>query len=290
MREAPDPLRSGPQLHAWRTGDWLAAEDLTGPLVVFIHGLAASSISVAKLAAHVSRTFPVAVFDYLSHEGIDRGADDLSRRLDRFSSRLATARFAIIGHSMGGLVARQFARHATERLRAALSGLATLGTPHGGARSRRWLAFLLDLVERDELPNPFARSLACPATRQLLGADSQALVTALLEADRSDPLKMPVLTLSGGLNYIELFEPGTRWNGIANRFIQANLTLPNDGLVEESSADITRCFDMAPDWARHRNDYGAWSSTNHTHLVSNQDVGDLLMDWLTQEVFRHGVH
>src|SRR5688572_12473249 len=126
MPPRPDPLRTGPQLHAWRTGQWLTESDLSGPLVVFVHGFASSSASADKLAAYVDRTFPVAVFDYLSHEGIDRGGDDLSRRLVRFSSALARTQFALVGHSMGGLVAKWFARHADPSLRSSLRGLATL--------------------------------------------------------------------------------------------------------------------------------------------------------------------
>lgn len=292
MRDRPDPLRAGPQLYLWRTGDRPGDENLNGPLVVFIHGFAASGAQLQRLASHVDSSFTVAMFDYTSYKGIDRGADDLSQLLARFSPVLAATGLALVGHSMGGLVAKQFARHADLALRRTLRGIATLCSPHGAAMParaphvrRRLLAMMLDLVEKDELPDPFARSLFCPAARQLLGEDPLHLIASLLEADDADPLDIPVLTMSGGRNYIELFQPGSPLNRVANGLIQANLTRPNDGLVEESSADLTRCAAKPPRRARHRNDYIAWSDTNHTYVVENQDVGYLLVDWLKEEAF-----
>lgn len=291
MAYPPDPLRSGPQLTSWRTKHWLADEDIVGPLVVFVHGFSASTAPLATLAEYIANRFAVAMFDYSSHAGVETGAADLSRRLQRFAVRLQDARFALIAHSMGGLVAKQFARSAANPLQSVLAGIATLGTPHGGIQGRglavrrRLVAMMLDAFEEDGAPNPYARSWLCPAARQLIGTDSGAVVASLLDTDRSTPLNIPMLTLSGGRNYIELFAPGTRWNAIANRLIQANLALPNDGLVEEASANLGELLGKPGLACRHANEYGGWSVTNHTYLVSNQDVGELLLDWLTTEVF-----
>ncbi len=287
-----DPLRSGPQLRAWRTGRWLTARDLTGPLVIFVHGFTATSVSISELASHVDAVYQVAVYDYVSHEGIDKAADDLAHRLERLAGRLDPTGFALIGHSMGGLVAKYFARHAPQLVREPLKGLATLGTPHGGTLrtgiatvKRRLLTLMLDLGERHDEPNPYLRSLISPAAKQLIGSDAHALLDRLLQADRLDPLPIPVLTVSGGLNYLELFQPGTPWNAAANRILQSCLAMPNDGLVEESSASLASCVPGAPPSIRHRNDYVAWSRTNHTHLPTNQDVGELVLEWLADEVF-----
>jgi pimeloyl-ACP methyl ester carboxylesterase len=287
-----DALRSGPQLRAWRTQEWLTAEDIAGPLVVLVHGLAATSAGFQSLATHLSKRYAVAVFDYVSYEGIDRGAGDLAVRLKRFAPTLTQHGFALIGHSMGGLVAKHFVRLGPADLTSAAKGLATLGSPHravGPGADRRaqlqWLSILIDLMEKDDQLDPFARHPKSPAAKQLLGIDEQALVLKLLEADQKDPLHLPVLTVSGGRNFIELFESGSWRNRETNRFIQLALTLPNDGLVEESSADITRCAGATHTHVRHCNDYNAWSAINHTYLVSSQDVADVLLDWLSDSVF-----
>src|SRR5262245_25797618 len=200
FRERPDPVRSGAQLHAWRTNEWLTDDDLTGPLVVLIHGFTSSSTSIAKIATHVHHSFPVAVFDYPSHKGIDRGAHDLSERLKRYSNTLSRTGLALVGHSMGGLVARYFARHADPALRVGLKGIATLCSPHGAARPartraarRRLFAMMLDFVERGAPVNPYTRSVNCRAARQLLGEDPDGLTAALLDADRTAPLQIPIL-------------------------------------------------------------------------------------------------
>ena len=285
-----DALRSGPQLRAWSTQEWLTADDITGPLVILIHGLAATSAGLKSLATHVAKRYCVAVFDYASFEGIDRGADDLVARLKRFSPALAKHGLALIGHSMGGLVARHFLRFGPDELKAATKGLAALGSPHqavasaaDGRSRKRWLSILIDLMEKDEELDPFARHPACPAAKQLLALDERSLIHQLLDADRAEPPAIPMLTVSGGRNYIELYDSGSWRNRQANRFIQLALSRPNDGLVEEFSADLTKCGVQSN--ASHCNDYTGWSTTNHTHLVVNQDVADVLLDWLAGSVF-----
>lgn len=293
MPEPPDPLRSGSQLRLLRTGQWLTASDVQAPVVVFVHGLASSSSALAPLTKYVDRVFSVAVFDYVSHDGIDCAARELAHRLETFASDLRKHGFALVGHSLGGLVAKHLARFSNVSVTQSLRGLATLGSPHGGASpgigsraKRRWLALMLDQAERNERPDPFSRSLLCPSVQQLLGYDARALIDQMLDADRRDPLAIPFLSFSGGRNYVELFEPGTRWNVIANKWLQSTLTRPNDGLVEESSADMTRHVPKRATLTRHCNDYPAWPIVNHTYLMTNQDIGEQLVDWLRTTVFR----
>jgi pimeloyl-ACP methyl ester carboxylesterase len=289
MHTFPDPERSGPQLHAWRTGQWLVEGDLAGPLVVLVHGLGSNSVPLNELAQYVARTYPVAVFNYAAHKGIASASDHLSQRLQRFAPALKRYRFAVIGHSMGGLVAKHFARHAAESLRVNLAGIATLGTPHsavlpGGPilAKQQWLAILLSLFERDDFVDPYSTSMKSLAVQQLLGIDGDALLFKLLHADKSSPLLMPLLSVSGGHSDVEL---AASWSVSANQLLQANMERPNDGLIEEKSACLVSLLESAPVNCRHSNSYLEWKSTNHAHLLTNQGVAEVLVDWLAQYAF-----
>ncbi len=291
MDHIPDPLESGPQLHLLRTRQWLVDADITGPIVIFIHGLGANSDSLLSLAHYIDRTYPSAVYNYASHIGIADASNHLSQRLERFAQTLASKRLVLIGHSMGGLVSKHFARHAAPSLREAVAGIATLGTPHDGVirngsvnTKRRLLNVLVNCFEADGIVDPFALSPRSAAFRQLVGPDP--LVGTLLAADRETPLKVPFLTISGGHNRIDLFRKDQRrLNKLANALLQPNMARPNDGLVEETSADLSRLIEKPLSDCGHCNNYVAWTSTNHTHLGTNQGVAERILDWLRTVVF-----
>jgi pimeloyl-ACP methyl ester carboxylesterase len=292
MHAFPDPLTNGPQLHSWRTRQWIDDHDLARPLVVLVHGIGSDSQQFTSIANYLENHFAVAVYNYASHEGIDLGARGLSVRLERFAPRLAKTGFALIGHNTGGFVAKYFARHAAESLRPAVAGLATLGTPHNGlfqgqvgASRKQLVAMILSLFERDDLVDPYALSTVSEAGRQLLGDDAVDIVGELLRADRMNPFRIPTLTVSGGQDRIDAFKRGDV-NTQFNDMLRETMSLPNDGVVEETSADLAALLQGCSHACRHHNDYLAWEITNHLHLQTNQSVAELLLDWLLMRVFK----
>ncbi len=69
------------------------------------------------------------------YTSIDNYVEPLARRIDEVLAQTGAKQLVLVGHSMGGLVARAYLRrHGTAQVRL----LVTLGTPHGGS----WLARL----------------------------------------------------------------------------------------------------------------------------------------------------
>jgi len=66
---------------------------------------------------------------------IEAFADELAANVERIARDTGQPRVALVGHSMGGLVARAYmARHGTARV----ARLVTLGSPHHGTLLARW--------------------------------------------------------------------------------------------------------------------------------------------------------
>lgn len=126
----------------------------TGPRVLLVHGLdEPGSIWDDLIPVLGGAGFEVWEFRYPNDQGIDRSADYLAGLWDD----LPTDRpVVLIGHSMGGLVARDFVsrlRHPVGEpplgLGPAVSGVILVGTPNQGsewARLRVWLEL------RDQFP------------------------------------------------------------------------------------------------------------------------------------------
>ena len=86
-----------------------------------------------------------------------------------------------------------------------------------------------------------------------------------------------LLSVSGGLSYLEFGGSDGFANRVRNRVLQAAIgEKPNDGLVGESSANVSRVISSAT----HENRYADYRTTNHTHLVRNQGVADRIVRWL----------
>ena len=69
------------------------------------------------------------------YTSIDNYVEPLARRIDEVLAQSGAPQLILIGHSMGGLVARAYLRrHGTARVRL----LVTLGTPHGGSELARF--------------------------------------------------------------------------------------------------------------------------------------------------------
>jgi pimeloyl-ACP methyl ester carboxylesterase len=118
--------------------DAIARGDAAGPLVLFLHGWPSFATSWRDVMAPVAAAgFRAVAFD---QRGYSRGArpgaiaeysiDHLIADIEGFARALAgAARFHLVGHDWGGLIAWSYAAHRAERL----ASLTVLSTPHSAA-------------------------------------------------------------------------------------------------------------------------------------------------------------
>ena len=265
-----DPVRDGASLVDAFSNAWLGPAHIKGPLVIFVHGFTANALHLRGFAELASAFgFSAALFEHDSHVGIERSAAALAVRLSQLSDRLDRG-FSLIGHSMGGLVAKRLAVDNSPQLRA----LVMLGSPNVASFNRpQLLAALIRAGEAIGPPKPFGRSVASQAARELAGVDARQLLKELSGTD----IRVPVLSVSGGLAFVE-FGRSTVGNKLANVIVQNLLSeLPNDGLVPEASSDARRHVKGS---AEHINDYSEYLGTNHSSLFKNQEVALRVMNWL----------
>ncbi len=278
----PDPIRSGASLTNL-AGRWVTPADVDGPVVVLIHGFTANGEYLVDLAEYLAGSgFRPLLFEYDSYLGIDTAAEELAARLSPIAEKLSQHGVMLVAHSMGGLVARFFMRRcsgANSPLGDALRGLCTLGAPHAGTlNDQSVIRRLADWSDRLTGINPFLRSPTCRSATQLTGTDHVGLIAMLNAADRELPLRIPTLTVSGGLGYLEV-AAGLWKNQVANRYLQRVLSTPNDGLVTEPSADLARVLGRSDLPITHFNNYTEYARTNHTYLVQNQTIAQRIVEW-----------
>lgn len=280
-----DVIRSGAELFNIDTGGWLVPLDIDRPLVVLVHGFTSHGHYLQRLAAHVrGHGFLVTLFNYDSYLGIDTAAAALRERLRILQAAVSSRGYALVAHSMGGLVARYFARIVRPPLLDALRGIALLGTPNKGTLAgTQYISYMLDWSDYVSTVNPFARSRLCRSTVQMILGDEERLIESMNQADRARPVAISIMSLSGGLNTLELSrQQGGLSARLQNVALQALIReVPNDGLVSESSADIRHIIRSAD----HENGYSEYERTNHTNLVQNPGVADKVIQWLNDRVF-----
>ncbi len=113
-----------------------AVERGSGPPIVLVHGITASSACWARQFAGLSDDHRVIALDWRGHGqsmagsggfGFDRMADDLLAVLDA----LDVHRAVLAGHSMGGMITLHTALRSPDRLQSRVAGLALVGTSPG---------------------------------------------------------------------------------------------------------------------------------------------------------------
>jgi pimeloyl-ACP methyl ester carboxylesterase len=279
-----DPLLSGSHLRSARSGDWLSPVDIDGPVVVLVHGFTGTAACFRDLSRFLAgyRYVP-AIFEYDSSEGIDRAAQNLESHLDAVNEHLGGHGFVVVGHSFGGLVARHLALFANADVRASLRGVVALGAPHDGALiDDYWISAALDIGDLD-LVSPHGRWLRCAALRQLMLKDPDRLIEHMNRRDREATQALPILTVSGGSPEIHLSrKTNSVGSRLANLFLQARLTSPNDGLVPERSANLETVLGIKRPGLEHCDNYPQWRTVNHTALPRNQQVAARIVAWLRQ--------
>jgi hypothetical protein len=284
-----DVIRSGAELVLARTGKWLTPRDVDANLIVLVHGFTSHGRYLADLAGFLdSHGFCSAIFNYDSYLGIDQAARDLADRIDQVRAPVERYGFAVVAHSMGGLVARSFSR--ITALRENLRGVVLLGTPNNGTlANREVISYMLDWGDWLTGPNPYARAPFCRSAQQLTSEDPERFISSLNDQDQRDPLGIPMLSISGGRPFLEFGKSNLPYAGIVRNKLLQNLLAerPNDGLVLESSADITRVIEGRD--LTHMNDYNEYPRLNHTYLTRNQAVAGMIVKWLMGRVSKDSV-
>ena len=127
--EFRDPIRGGPEL-VRLDNSWVSTQDIVKPAVVFVHGFTSNGRYMLDLAQYTAaHGFVSLLFNYDSYKGIDQAAKDLEARLHSIEDGLKQHAYALVAHSMGGLVARFFARQAVPSLRRRLKAVVLLACP-----------------------------------------------------------------------------------------------------------------------------------------------------------------
>src|SRR3712207_3858447 len=152
------PAAAPPAVRALFAADPLAAR----VPVLLVHGLVDNrSIFTAMRRGLRRRGFAsVCTWNYSPMLGdAARGAADLGREIERICARTGHDRIHVVGHSLGGLIARYHLQRQDGAQR--IQSLVTLGTPHEGSV----LAHLLPtpLVRQLRPGSPLLRELAEPA-------------------------------------------------------------------------------------------------------------------------------
>lgn len=125
------------------------------PVVVLVHGLGLNRKVWQWMVPVLSRRFRVVTYDLIGH-GQSAPPDrrpvlaDLSRQLAMLLDHLFVDRAAIVGFSLGGMVARRFAQDFPERAQA----LGILHSPH--RRTAEAQAAILARVEQARQSGPTA--------------------------------------------------------------------------------------------------------------------------------------
>lgn len=124
--------------NGWRMGfGWWAMREppprpATAP-VVLVHGVLCNSAVWLWMRSSLARrgVGPLYTISYGPPlASIDRFADQLARRIDAILRDTGAARVSLVGHSMGGLVARAYLRRYGD---ARVAQVITIGTPHAGS-------------------------------------------------------------------------------------------------------------------------------------------------------------
>jgi len=273
--------RDGRALVLQRDALAAALPDAGERVLVLVHGLCMNDLQWRRdghdhgAALAASLGFTPLYLHYPSGLHVSTNGRALAHLLEQLLSQWPRpiARFAVVGHSMGGLVARSalhYGRAAGLHWTDRLDDLACLGTPHHGAPLERAGQGVHMLLDATPYAGPFGRlaKLRSAGITDLrhgnlldedwLGADRFEGAT-----DRRQPVPLPA---------------GPRCFALAGALAGAGKAL-GDGLVPVASALgkhrlARRTLKFA---ATHQR---VFEGTNHMQLLSSQAVFEQLRDWL----------
>jgi pimeloyl-ACP methyl ester carboxylesterase len=260
--------------------------DAGGRVLVMIHGLCMSDVQWSRAGhdhgAALARDlgFTPVYLHYNSGLHVSINGHALAQQLEQLIDQWPqpVERLVLVGHSMGGLLARSafhYAMQAAHRWPRHLSDMVFLGTPHHGAaleRAGHWVDIVLGATPYTA---PFARlgklrSAGITDLRHgnLLDEDWVGRDRFARGADRRQHVPLP----SGVGCYTVAASIGQQAGDLTNRLL-------GDGLVPLDSAlgqhrDRARCLAFAPQ--RQWIGYGM----GHLDLLGNPEVYAQLLRWL----------
>lgn len=260
-----------------------ANHDEPETLLLYIHGLCGSEliwhdgvhdIARTKLAERLSAR--VAYLRYNSGRHISENGEELAQLLEAYSAN--DQRIVIVGHSMGGLLARSATHYATQTQKqwpTKLSHVVGLGTPHNGAPAERLGNMANTILMASPYTNPLSRlgNFRSAGIRDLrfsnlLHSDWQNLE----DPDHYDDLRTPV-PLNDSTQY--LFVAGTRSEALTD----APFAAKHDMLVTVKSA---WAMGGKPEFVLQGDNINRviLSATDHMRLMWSCEVYDEIEGWL----------
>ncbi len=117
-------------------GDRLRAGDNEeGRPLILVHGYAMNRASFLALAARLAKggIGPIYGFEYWSLSKVSSSSRRLDHYIEEICLRHGCEQVDVVGHSMGGIVARYYLTLGAGRDRDRVANLITLGSPHGGS-------------------------------------------------------------------------------------------------------------------------------------------------------------
>jgi pimeloyl-ACP methyl ester carboxylesterase len=155
------------------------------PVIVLVHGFAASTHAWDSWAGVLSRTYRVVMMDLPGH-GLTRTAanhqvrpDDLETTIDGVTRRLGLTRFTLVGHSMGGEAAWTYALDHGDRVQR-LVLIDASGWPNEGLGGGMVFKFLSNPIGRRVLKEIEIRPLMTQALRSAY-VDPKLVTPALID-------------------------------------------------------------------------------------------------------------
>ncbi|MCG2584765.1 triacylglycerol lipase [Massilia sp. TS11] len=255
----------------------------TGRILILVHGLCMNDLQwLTDNGGHGSllareRGYTLIYLHYNTGRHIALNGADFAAQIEALLDLwpVPVEELAIIGHSMGGLVARSacaFAEQAQQRWRGKLRRLVTLGSPHHGApleRGGNWLTLAMGMSSYSA---PFARLAKIRSAGITDLRHGSVLREDWQDKDRfAAELAAQFLPLPEGVACFAM--AGT----VAAEAGRVRDALIGDGLVPLNSAlgiapDLARCLTFSAS--------ATLPNTHHMDLLTSPEVARQLLDWL----------
>jgi triacylglycerol lipase len=207
------------------------AVDAAATPILFVHGIVDNHSIFASLERALRRRgfSDLSWFDYgLLTSDVRRAASDFAVAVERLTEESGYERIHVVGHSLGGLIARYYVQRLSghERVRT----LITLGTPHAGTELAR-AGRLLPLVRQLRPDSSLIRDLAEPAPK----------CTTRFLAFYSDLDQLILPSRNARIEHPDLHARNVAVRGVGH------LSLPNNGAI--AFAIATALSELDPDSA-----------------------------------------
>lgn len=262
----------------------MAPQPPQGRIVVLAHGLCMNDLQWLRdgvdhgATLERERGYSCVYLHYNSGRHISANGREFASLLDNLVDGwpVPVQELVILGHSMGGLVARSACHYAAQDGHAwlgKLSKLVFLGTPHHGAPLERGGNWLHLLIDSSVYSAPFAR----------LAKIRSAGITdlrhgSLLDDDwdghdrfaHGTPLPRFVALPAGVRGYAVAATIGKREGDLADRMLASDALVPLASALGQH-ADPARCLPLTS---------AVVCQTNHLQLLSSPEVQQHLLAWL----------